>query len=56
MVSSVIVGVVLGKHWLRDSTTHRKGVFVHITIVGCTHEDRGRVLNIFHIDGDSRGG
>lgn len=42
--------------WVGDAATHRKGVLVYITIIRCTHEHRGRILNIFHIDGDRGGG
>lgn len=41
---------------MRGAATHRKGVLVHIAIVGRAHEDRAHVLHILHIDRDHGGG
>lgn len=43
-------------HWAEGPATHRKGVLIHIAVVGCAHEDGGHVLHILHIDCDCSGG
>lgn len=43
-------------HGLRGCSYPRKGVLVHIAIVGRAHGDRGHVLHVLHVDRDLGGG